>query len=51
MKKRLAIILLNIFMMNMALAQAPFQGHAEFDDEYTTPDEKLFTGKTETLEK
>ena len=37
--------------MNTAFADTPFQGHAEFDEEYTTPDEKLFTGKTETLEK
>ena len=51
MRKRLAVILLSIFLMNTALADVPFQGHAEFDDEYTELDKKLFTGKKETLEK
>lgn len=38
-------------LMNTAFAETPFQGHAEFDDEYTLPDKELYTGKTETLEK
>lgn len=38
-------------MANVAFADMPYQGHAEFDDQYTTPDEKLFTGKTEYLER
>ena len=51
MKKSLAILLINIFIMNMALAQTPFQGYAEIDEDYTPLDEQLFTGKKETLEK
>lgn len=37
--------------MNTAFADVPFQGHAEFDEEYTELDKEMFTGKTETLEK
>ena len=37
--------------MNTAFADVPFQGHAEFNDEYTELDKKMYTGKTETLEK
>ena len=51
MRKRLAGILLSIMMANVAFADMPYQGHAEFDDQYTAPDEKLFTGKTEYLER
>ena len=51
MRKRLAGLILSMMMANIALADVPFQGHAEFDNQYTTPDEKLFTGKTEYLEK
>ena len=51
MRKRLAVFLISIFLMNAAFAEAPFQGHAEFDDEYTELDKELFTGKTEVLEK
>ena len=51
MRKRLALLLISIMLMNTALAETPFQGHAEFDDEYTLPDKDLYTGKTETLEK
>ena len=52
MRKRIAVFLLSIFLMNTAvLADVPFQGHAEFDDEYTELDKKLFTGKKEVLEK
>lgn len=51
MRKRLAGILLSIMMANVVFADMPYQGHAEFDDQYTAPDEKLFTGKTEYLER
>ena len=51
MRKRLALLLVSIMLVNVAFAETPFQGHAEFDEEYTTPDKDLFTGKTETLEK
>lgn len=51
MKKSLALLLISLFLANTALADEPFQGHAEFDDQYTQLDEKLFTGKTEYLEK
>ena len=51
MRKRLAELILSIMLANTALADMPYQGHAEFDEQYTAPDEKLFTGKTEYLEK
>ena len=51
MRKRLAGLILSIMLANTALADMPYQGHAEFDEQYNAPDEKLFTGKTEYLEK
>ena len=53
MKKRLGLLLISIFLLNNLAFAAPetFEGHAEYDDEYSALDEKLFTGKTETLEK
>lgn len=51
MRKRLAGLILTMMLANAALADMPYQGHAEFDEQYTAPDEKLFTGKTEYLEK
>lgn len=53
MKKKLSILILSMFLINnIAFASGDvFQGHAEFDDNYTGLDEKLYTGKTETLEK
>lgn len=51
MRKRFATLLVSMMLMNTAIADTPFQGHAEFDDEYTLPDKEIFTGKTETLEK
>ncbi len=51
MRKRLAGLILTMMLANTALADMPYQGHAEFDEQYTAPDEKLFTGKTEYLEK
>lgn len=51
MRKRLAGLILTMMLANTAFADMPYQGHAEFDDQYTAPDEKLFTGKTEYLEK
>ena len=52
MRTRLAgLLLISVLFMNTALADVPFQGHAEFDDEYTELDKKMYTGKTETLEK
>ncbi|MBQ4114660.1 hypothetical protein IJD34_04580 [bacterium] len=53
MKNKLATLLLCIFLTsNLAHAgNEVFQGHAEFDNNYTGLDEKLYTGKTETLEK
>ena len=52
MKKRLALIILSIFLLNgVALAAGDvYQGHAEFDND-TELDKKLYTGKTEKLEK
>ena len=51
MRKRLAGLILSVMLANTAFADMPYQGHAEFDEQYTAPDEKLFTGKTEYLEK
>lgn len=51
MRKRFAGLILTMMLANTALADMPYQGHAEFDEQYTAPDEKLFTGKTEYLEK
>lgn len=53
MKKKLALLILSTFLINnMSFAAGDvFQGHAEFDDEYTELDKKMYTGKTETLEK
>ena len=51
MRKRLAGLILTMMLANTAFADMPYQGHAEFDEQYTAPDEKLFTGKTEYLEK
>ena len=51
MRKRLAGILISLMLANTVLADVPFQGHAEFDDEITEPNKELFNGKKETLEK
>lgn len=53
MKRKLALLILSIFMFNgLAFASGDvFQGHAEFDDDYTGLDKEMYTGKTETLEK
>lgn len=53
MRRGIALILLSFFLMqNATLAEGDiFQGHAEFDDEYVELDKKLFTGKTEMLDK
>ena len=53
MKKKVALLVLSIFLANpLVLASGDvFQGHAEFDDQYTGLDKELYTGKTETLEK
>ena len=51
MKKILSAFLIFSFISSFALADTTFQGHAEFDDDYTELDRKLYTGKTEFLEK
>ena len=53
MKKNLALLILSLYLINnIALANTDvFQGHAEFNNEYTELDQGLYTGKTETLEK
>ena len=53
MKKKLALIILTIFLLNnVALASSEiFQGHAEYSDEDPELDKEMYTGKTETLEK
>ena len=51
MRKRLAIFLISMMLTNIALADTTFQGHAEFDDEYSELDKKIYTDKTDVLEK
>lgn len=53
MKRRLALLLVGFLLANnLVFASGEvFQGHAEFDDEYSQLDKELYTGKTETLEK
>ena len=52
MRKFAAVLLACMLAVNSVLAEdVMFQGFAEYDSEYTNLDEKLFTGKTEKLEK
>ena len=52
MRRGIALLILSLFLSNpLVFAADTFQGHAEFDDDYTGLDEKLYTGKTEVLEK
>ena len=53
MRRGIALFILSIFLMqNICFASGDvFQGHAEYDDEYAELDKKLFTGKTEMLDK
>ena len=52
MRKRLAgLLLISLLSMSTAIADIQYQGHAEFDDQFSEPDKELFTGKKETLEK
>lgn len=53
MKRKLALLILSIFLINggAIAAEDIYRGHAEFDDNSAELDKKLYTGKTETLEK
>ena len=53
MRRGVALFILSIFLIQNAVLGAGdvFRGHAEYDDEYTELDTKLFTGKTEMLDK
>ncbi len=54
MRKRLIILLTSLMLISPLCSYAEgttYQGHAEYDDKYTLPNEDLFTGKTEKLEK
>lgn len=53
MRKRLAAIILSIllFMPVSVNADTIYEGHAEYDDKYTLPEQDLFTGKTEKLDR
>ena len=54
MRKRLACLLISLMMFYPAVwadETTRFQGHAEYDNEFARPEEDLFTGKTEMLEK
>lgn len=53
MKKLLSLIILTMFISQPLVFSAGdvFNGQVEYDDKYFGLDEKLYTGKTETLEK
>lgn len=54
MRRGIVLFLLSIFMLQNIVFAEPdvFQGHAEYDDSYGTElDKKLYTGKTEVLER
>ena len=52
MRKRLIISLISMLLLGSSVfADTTFQGHAEYDNNFAKPEQELFTGKTETLEK
>ncbi|MBR1776582.1 hypothetical protein IJ750_05875 [bacterium] len=55
MRKRLiSYILCSLLLINTTVfadSGTFFRGHAEYDNKFNRPEEELFTGKTETLEK
>ena len=53
MRKRLVLLLLSSLLVNPCVFadNGTFHGHAEYDDRFTRPEEEIFTGKTETLDK
>ena len=52
MRMRLATFLTFLMFFNSAaFATDTFQGHAEYDNRFERPQEELFTGKTDTLDK
>ena len=54
MRKRLATLLTFLMLFNSAVLAdevTRFHGHAEYDNEFARPQEDIFTGKTETLDK
>ena len=52
MRKRLSILIASLMLMNsIVLADTPYQGYAQYDDNYMRPEQDLFTGKTDTLDK
>lgn len=52
MRMRLATFLTFLMFFNSAaFATDIFQGHAEYDNRFERPQEELFTGKTDTLDK
>ena len=51
MRMRLAIFTICAMLLGNAVFADIFQGHAEYDDRFARPQEELFTGKTERLDK
>ena len=52
MKKGIALFILSIFLIQCNVyADDVLRGHAEYDDEYTELDNKIYTGKVETLDR
>ena len=52
MKRGITLFVLSIFLLQgCAYADDVFRGHAEYNDEYAELDKKLYTGKTEFLDK
>ena len=54
MRTRLALFIIGsmlFFFFSFWADGSLFHGHAEYDNKYNRPEEELFTGKTETLDK
>lgn len=53
MKRGIALLILSTFLSQCIVFAGSdvFQGRAEYDDDYVELDKKMYTGKTETLEK
>ena len=51
MRMRLAILIISAMLSCCASFADIFQGHAEYDNRFARPEEEIFTGKTETLDR
>lgn len=52
MRKRLAgLLLISLLSMSTAIADIQYQGHAEFDDQFSEPDKELLPARKKLLKK